>query len=62
MPYIENSNNPIVDLSYNFGVRIVKVLQISNKQTSICLVKTDFAMWHKYRCKRTREYTRPKQG
>ena len=24
MPYIENSENPIVDLSYNFGVRIVK--------------------------------------
>ena len=24
MPYIENSDNPIVDLSFNFGVRIVK--------------------------------------
>ena len=24
MPYIENSDNPIVDLSYNFGVRDVK--------------------------------------
>ena len=24
MPYIENSENPIVDLSFNFGVRIVK--------------------------------------
>ena len=25
MPYIENSENPIVDLSYNFGVRIVRL-------------------------------------
>jgi len=24
MPFIENSENPIVDLSFNFGVRIVK--------------------------------------
>ena len=24
MPYIENSDNPIADLSFNFGVRIVK--------------------------------------
>ncbi len=24
MTYIENSNNPIVDLSFNFGVRIIK--------------------------------------
>jgi four helix bundle protein len=33
MPYIENSENPIVDLSYNFGVRIVKFYQyLTNKQ------------------------------
>ncbi len=25
MPYIEDSENPIVDLSFNFGVRIVKL-------------------------------------
>ena len=33
MPYIENSENPIVDLSYNFGVRIVKFYKyLTNKQ------------------------------
>ena len=32
MPYIENSENPIVDLSYNFGVRIVKFYKyLTNK-------------------------------
>ena len=33
MPYIENSENPIVDLSYNFGVRIVKFYKyLASKQ------------------------------
>ena len=31
MPYIENSENPIVDLSYNFGVRIVKFYKLSKQ-------------------------------
>ena len=36
MPYIENSENPIVDLSYNFGVRIVKFYKyLSSKQVSV---------------------------
>ena len=36
MPYIENSNNPIVDLSYNFGVRIVKFYRyLTSKQVYV---------------------------
>ena len=36
MPYIENSGNPIVDLSYNFGVRIVKFYKyLSSKQVYV---------------------------
>ena len=36
MPYIENSENPIVDLSYNFGVRIVKIYKyLSSKQVYV---------------------------
>ena len=36
MPYIENSENPIVDLSYNFGVRIVKFYKyLSSKQVYV---------------------------
>jgi len=36
MPYIENSENPIVDLSYNFGVRIVKFYRyLTNKQVYV---------------------------
>lgn len=36
MPYIENSDNPIVDLSYNFGVRIVKFYRyLTSKQVYV---------------------------
>ena len=36
MPYIENSENPIVDLSYNFGVRIVKFYKyLTSKQINV---------------------------
>ena len=36
MPYIENSENPIVDLSYNFGVRIVKFYKyLTSKQVYV---------------------------
>ena len=36
MPYIENSENPIVDLSYNFGVRIVKFYKyLTSKQVFV---------------------------
>ena len=36
MPYIENSENPIVDLSYNFGVRIVKFYKyLSSRQVYV---------------------------
>ena len=36
MPYIENSNNPIVDLSYNFGVRIDKFYRyLTSKQVYV---------------------------
>ena len=36
MPYIENSENPIVDLSFNFGVRIVKFYKyLTNKNVYV---------------------------
>lgn len=36
MPYIENSENPIVDLSYNFGVRIVRLYKyLTGKQVYV---------------------------
>ena len=36
MPYIENSDNPIVDLSFNFGVRIVKFYKfLANRQVYV---------------------------
>ena len=39
MPYIENSDNPIVDLSYNFGVRIVKFYKYLNDKQVYVLSK-----------------------
>jgi four helix bundle protein len=39
MPYIENSDNPIVDLSYNFGVRIVKFYKYLNDKQIYVLSK-----------------------
>ena len=36
MAYIENSDNPIVDLTYNFGVRIVKFYKyLTTKQVYV---------------------------
>ena len=36
MPFIENSDNPIVDLSFNFGVRIVKFYKyLTDKQVYV---------------------------
>ena len=37
MPYIGNSDNPIADLSFNFGVRIVKFCKflVDNKKTYV---------------------------
>ena len=36
MAFIENSDNPIVDLSYKFGVRIVKFYKhLTNKQVYV---------------------------
>ena len=39
MPYIENSKNPIVDLSYQFGVRIVKFHKYLNDKQIYVLSK-----------------------
>ena len=39
MPYIENSENPIVDLSYQFGVRIVKFHKYLNDKQIYVLSK-----------------------
>ena len=35
MPYIERSNNPIADLSFNFGVRIVKFYKILTEEKNV---------------------------
>ena len=39
MPFIENSDNPIVDLSFNFGVRIVKFYKYLNEKQVYVLSK-----------------------
>ena len=39
MPFIENSDNPIVDLSFNFGVRIVKFYKYLNDKQVYVLSK-----------------------
>lgn len=39
MPFIENSENPIVDLSFNFGVRIVKFYKYLNDKQVYVLSK-----------------------
>ena len=39
MPYIEDSENPIVDLSFNFGVRIVKFYKYLNDKQVYVLSK-----------------------
>jgi len=35
MPYIEKSDNPIADLSFNFGVRIIKFYKFLTEEKSI---------------------------
>ena len=35
MPFIENSSNPIVDLSFNFGVRIVKFYKFLTEERKV---------------------------
>jgi len=39
MPYIENSTNPIVDLSFNFGVRMVRFYKYLIKKNVYVLSK-----------------------
>ena len=39
MPFIENNDNPIVDLSFNFGVRIVKFYKYLNDKQVYVLSK-----------------------
>ncbi len=35
MAFVENSNNPIVDLSFNFGVRIIKLYKTLTEERKV---------------------------